>query len=197
MKFSDLLRFVLGVVLGMALLLTGTIAAARYLIDRFTAPPPKPIFAEELPSPSPQPVPSVASDLASSTPTPAPSAPSPSPSPRPSPSPSPNKTTPPGPKAIVNWPQGLAVRSDPSVSAASVGGVDYNTEVVVLETSADGNWQRIWANGTEGWIKAGNVTLTGTTSPGGGATDNAPTNPDNPTPGEDSPSDIIIPGTPD
>jgi len=47
------------------------------------------------------------------------------------------------------------------LSAASVGGVDYNKELVILETSPDGDWQRVWSNGVEGWIKAGNVSPTG------------------------------------
>ncbi|MGA1475367.1 MAG: SH3 domain-containing protein [Prochlorothrix sp.] len=145
MNLSNLLRFLLGVSLGLALLLTGSIAAARYLLEQFTTPPAKPIFAEELPSPSPSPVPVVVAS------------PTPSPGPNPSPSPTASPTPPPGDTGTVSWPDGLVIRESPSVGAGTVGGVDYNQRVVILETSADGDWQRIWFNGTEGWIKAGNL----------------------------------------
>ncbi|MGA1625853.1 MAG: hypothetical protein ACO4AJ_09565 [Prochlorothrix sp.] len=79
MNLSNLLRFLLGVSLGLALLLTGSIAAARYLLEQFTTPPAKPIFAEELPSPSPSPVPVV---VASPTPSPRPHPPPPPPAPK-------------------------------------------------------------------------------------------------------------------
>ncbi|MEB3272345.1 MAG: SH3 domain-containing protein [Prochlorothrix sp.] len=169
MNLSNLLRFLLGVSLGLALLLTGSIAAARYLLEQFTTPPAKPIFAEELPSPSPSPVPVVvASPTPSPGPNPSPSptasptpnptaSPSASPSPSPSPSPTASPTPPPGDTGTVSWPDGLVIRESPSVGAGTVGGVDYNQRVVILETSADGDWQRIWFNGTEGWIKAGNL----------------------------------------
>jgi hypothetical protein len=40
-----------------------------------------------------------------------------------------------------------------------LGGIDYNTPVVVLEESQDGVWQkvRVVATEQEGWVKAGNV----------------------------------------
>ncbi|WP_353258767.1 SH3 domain-containing protein [Prochlorothrix hollandica] len=159
MNLSNLLRFVLGLSLGMVLLLTGTISVARYLIEQFTVPPPKPLFAEELPSPPPDPTPDPTPvPTAALVPSPLPNpSPSPSPSPKPSPSPSPSPSRPPGQAAKVSWPEGLRIRDTPNVSAASVGGVEYNQDVVILETSADGNWQRIWSNGTEGWVKTGNL----------------------------------------
>jgi hypothetical protein len=62
-------------------------------------------------------------------------------------------------KAKVTWSSGLSLRSEPNVSSDRVGGVDYNSELIILSTSSDGQWQKVRvANGTqEGWIKAGNV----------------------------------------
>jgi hypothetical protein len=62
-------------------------------------------------------------------------------------------------KGKVTWSSGLSLRADPNSSASRVGGVDYNTELIILGTSQDGQWQKVRvANGTqEGWIKAGNI----------------------------------------
>jgi hypothetical protein len=76
------------------------------------------------------------------------------------PTPSPEQAVPKGAyKGKVTWSSGLSLRSEPNSSAGRVGGVDYNSELIILETSKDGLWQKVRvANGTqEGWIKAGNV----------------------------------------
>jgi uncharacterized protein YgiM (DUF1202 family) len=59
----------------------------------------------------------------------------------------------------VTEPIGLVIRSDPSQDADRVGGVEYEQELTVLETSSDGEWLRVRLSGsdTEGWVKAGNV----------------------------------------
>lgn len=56
-------------------------------------------------------------------------------------------------------PIGLAIRADPSVEAAYLGGLAFNETVTILDSSGDGSWQRIRRdfNGLEGWIKAGNI----------------------------------------
>lgn len=62
-------------------------------------------------------------------------------------------------KAKVTWPQGLSLRSEPSVNAARVGGIAYNSEIIILEQSADNDWQRVrlpWSE-QEGWVKNGNT----------------------------------------
>jgi hypothetical protein len=45
------------------------------------------------------------------------------------------------------------------LESTSVGGVEYNETVVVLEESADKEWQRVRLEdgSQEGWIKAGNT----------------------------------------
>lgn len=64
--------------------------------------------------------------------------------------------------ARVTWQQGLSLRAEPNSQAERVGGVGYNQEVVVLDTSDDKIWQKIrLVNGEqEGWVKARNVQRT-------------------------------------
>ena len=59
--------------------------------------------------------------------------------------------------ARVTWPQGLSLRSDPSIEASRIGGVGYNARIIILRTS--GQWQRIRipSSQQEGWVKSGNV----------------------------------------
>ena len=61
--------------------------------------------------------------------------------------------------ARVTWSSGLSLRSEPSKDAQRVGGVGYNSEIIVLKTSSDGDWQKIRLprSGQEAWVKAGNV----------------------------------------
>jgi hypothetical protein len=140
----NLIQFILGVCLGFVLLAVGGVATARYLIEQFTSPPPRPIFAEEKPKPS------SASTPISSNPT--------TPTPTPSSSPTPTPGEPKGYAARVVWPEGLILRDAPSADANVTGGVEYNVRVIVTEESPDGNWQKVWvAAGSEGWVKAGNL----------------------------------------
>lgn len=69
-------------------------------------------------------------------------------------------TEPTGDRGRVIEPIGLAIRAEPSVEAAYIGGVAYNETVTILELSGDGRWQRVRRdlNGQEGWVKAGNLT---------------------------------------
>jgi len=143
--FSNLAKVLTGIVFALALLTIGGLTIARYLVEEFTAPPPKPVFAEEQnppASPTPQPKPTNGAAIVASPPTP-------------TPKPSPTPSRPSGKEARVTWSEGLVVRSAPDGDPS--GGVDYNAKVVILETSADGNWQKIWFDGQEGWVKAGNV----------------------------------------
>lgn len=138
-------KFLIGFVLAIALLAAGGFAASRYLITKMTAPPPKPIFANDKPV-----------GIAKKPTTPAKAA---TPSPKPTASPKP--TLPPGAyEARVSWPDGLILRDGPGADAISIGGVDNNTKVIVLEESPDKAWQkvRVGESTQEGWIKAGNIT---------------------------------------
>ena len=61
----------------------------------------------------------------------------------------------------VTWPQGLAVRSAPSLDSTPVGGIPFNGTAIILERSEDGQWQRVRqaSTGLEGWVKAGNIAV--------------------------------------
>ena len=65
-------------------------------------------------------------------------------------------------RAIVTWPQGLSLRAEPNINAGRVGGIEAKANIIILEDSADGKWQRVrlpWS-GQEGWVKAGNIKRT-------------------------------------
>ncbi|MGK7913588.1 MAG: SH3 domain-containing protein [Synechococcus sp.] len=68
-------------------------------------------------------------------------------------------TTPSIPQGRVTWPDGLRLLSAPAGS--NVGGIRFNEIVEILDTSGDGQWQRVRreSNGQEGWVKAGNLAL--------------------------------------
>ena len=155
-RLSGFFQFIIGFFLGVILLGGGAAAIGFVFFSRFNAPPPKPIFAEEKekeePSAENQPASSQPEKSATSTektetePTP--------------PQDTEQEKLPAGSyKARVTWSTGLSLRSGPSREADRIGGVDYNTELIVLEKSRDGEWEKVrLANGTqEGWVKAGNV----------------------------------------
>jgi hypothetical protein len=84
---------------------------------------------------------------------------SPKPSPTPKASESP-KSLPPGAyQARVTWKQGLILRAAAKQDAERVGGVGYNSTVIVVQQSEDNVWQKIRLEDgeQEGWVKAGNT----------------------------------------
>lgn len=65
-------------------------------------------------------------------------------------------------RAVVTWPEGLSLRSEPSIDADRIGGIGADATIIILEDSADSQWQRVrlpW-NGQEGWVKGGNTERT-------------------------------------
>lgn len=148
MSVPGVFKFILGFALAIALLFLAGAGLTRYLLSRLTTPPPRPTFTND---PSPSPVVTAASPAAS----PAAPVPSVAASPAASPSPSPS---PQGYRARVTQPIGLILRQEPSVEAARVGGIEFNAEVIVLEDSPDGSWQKVRAaSGAEGWVKGSNT----------------------------------------
>lgn len=146
---SKISQFVLGFVLAIALLFLAGAGLTRYMLTRLATPPPRPSFTND---PSPSPAAQAASPDALASPSPVTSSPSLA-------SPSPSPSPPAGYQARVTQPIGLRVRQEPSADAATVGGVEYNQEVTVLEDSSDGGWQKIrLTSGTQGWVKSGNTT---------------------------------------
>ena len=65
-------------------------------------------------------------------------------------------------RAVVTWPEGLSLRSEPSANSGRIGGIGADASIIILGTSDDGNWQKVklpWSN-QEGWVKAGNTERT-------------------------------------
>lgn len=149
---SKISQFVLGFILAIALLFLAGAGLTRYMLTRLATPPPRPSFTND---PSPSPAAQAANPDASPAASLDPSLASPEPTVAASPSPSPSPV---GYAARVTQPIGLRLRQEPNVDAATIGGIEYNQIVTVLEDSPDGNWQKVQvANGTQGWVKSGNT----------------------------------------
>jgi hypothetical protein len=132
-------KFLLGFTLAVAILLGAGVIVYNFVSGRLASQPARPTFPNDL-----QPKAAVAKDPAK--PAPAEVAKEPEPAPAE------------GYAAKVTQPVGLLVRAEPSADSNQVDGVAFEEEVTVLETSADGGWQRIkLANGSEGWVKGGNT----------------------------------------
>jgi hypothetical protein len=167
-RLSNVFQFILGFILGVLLLVGGTAAVGFVFFSRLAAPPEKPVFSEEKESfnQAAQPKESPQTESVNPEEQQAKEQPSPTPSPE-------EKKTetnqekeklPAGAyKAKVNWSSGLSLRAEPSKDSERIGGVDYNTELIILEKSSDGNWEKVRVVGSdkEGWIKSGNVEKTG------------------------------------
>lgn len=146
MNGSGLLKVFSGCLVAIALIAGGGFLAGQYLITQFTTPPPKPMFPNDKPSPKPP--------QAAIAPKPKPTQPQPTPSATPSPKPSAA-----GYSAKITLSEGLNIRSNPSVDAERVGGIDFDEEVIVLEETPDQAWQRVRVktSNVEGWIKSGHT----------------------------------------
>ncbi len=167
----ELLKYILGFFLAIAILIGGGIATALYFMNRISAPPAKPIFANDKPpvvkSQTPKPQTQTPKDTVKASPAAfIEESPSPTPSSTEKPQEEPKKVEeksptplPPGAyQARVTWQQGLILRKEPSLDAERVGGINFNQKVVVLEESSDKAWQKIsLEDGTQGWVKAGNL----------------------------------------
>jgi len=150
MSISSLFQFLIGFFLGIILFTAGIAGGAYFFLTQVSGNPPKPTFSEENASVKEK---------------------------TPSESPTPTETTATKPeeketvteekedlpegayRAKVTWSTGLSLRSQPSPDSERIGGVGYNSEIIILKTSEDGQWQqiRIPSSGEEGWVKAGNI----------------------------------------
>ncbi len=142
---SGLVKLVLGFVIAITLLVSGSVALALIFINRASSPPPKPIFANDSSAVKKaanitKPKTSIATKNA----------------PKSKPSPSLASGSYP---ARVTWNQGLSLRAEPSLDAKRIGSLDYNQKIVVLQQSKDEKWQQIRLDDSElqGWVKAGNT----------------------------------------
>ena len=158
------LQFVLGFIFGISLI-AGVAASAGYLyFKKMSTVPEKPVFSEEMAKSIPTEIEEQPATTPAETTTIEPEAPEPeAPEPETPEPEAPEPETPELPSnaymAQVTWPQGLSLRSEPSLNAARVGGISYNAKIIILEDSADGKWQKVrlpWSE-QEGWVKGGNT----------------------------------------
>ena len=143
-------KIILGVLTAFILLSLAGVATARYFMGRLSMLPPRPTFENDFLTPDVQTVPPPSSISVNSAPNPGFA----------NIEATPNTTLELGAyRAIVIQPIGLVIREEPNTAARQVGGVDYDTEVIVLEDSDDKRWIhiRVADTGQAGWVKAGNT----------------------------------------
>jgi hypothetical protein len=161
--FVNILKYTLGILLAIAILAGGGFATALYVINRTSIPPAKPVFANDSPSVRGE-DPKVTAAKAAKTTSAIQAKAKVSPKPTAKATPS-AKSLPPGAyHARITWKQGLILRGEPNLDAERIGGVGFNSKVIVLEESQDQVWQKIRLEADEqeggkqeGWVKAGNT----------------------------------------
>jgi Bacterial SH3 domain len=189
--FTNLLKYILGVVLALGILVGGGVASTIYVLNRNSINPAKPVFDndsvavkesaplinadktkpnsnseenKEIDNKQEDKKEAEAKDTKEVKETPkAKETPQVKETP---------KELPPGAyEGRVSWPQGLSLRKDPTSDAEKIGGVGFNNKVTVVEESSDKVWIKIRLEGSdqEGWVKAGNVKQVD-----GGTQDNKP-----------------------
>ncbi|MDY6782872.1 MAG: SH3 domain-containing protein [Cyanobacteriota bacterium] len=147
-------QVILGMIVGLIVLASAGAAAGYYFFSRLSTTPPKPLFSEETPEPQTEPP---ASSVKAEASTPAVKAETPE---EETPEPQKSEELKPGEyKARVTWPDGLSLRDGPNLEAERIGGIGYDEELIVIEDSDDGRWQKVRTPGSDrqGWVKAGNV----------------------------------------
>ena len=169
---SSIVQFILGFILGVALIAAVGAGIAYYYFTKMSSHvPKKPVYEEETKSFSSNQKDTVPKENSSITPestTEPKLIPKATPEPEPIPEPEPEPETIPEPEpelppnayfARVTWPQGLSLRAEPSLDAERIGGIGFNAKIIILEYSSDKKWQRIRIpeSQREGWVKAGNV----------------------------------------
>jgi Bacterial SH3 domain len=151
MSWSGVLKFFLGLILAFAILAGGGFLAAQYMISRMATLPPRPTFPNDSPAKGKSGTAKPKAKLANADQDLPEAAASPAASPKPLPA---------GAyQGVVTQPIGLVLRDSPGRDARSIGGLANNEKVIVLETSADGAWQRIRTDlsDQEGWVRGGNI----------------------------------------
>ena len=147
---SNILQFILGFLLGVALIAGSAVGAAYYYFKKVSSTvPEKPVYPEtatDTASKEQEIQPELEASSATNS--------------EPEPPATPQEEIPPNAYyANVTWSEGLSVRAEPNINSERIGGVGYNARILILEDSADKRWQKIRIPGTqqEGWVKAGNV----------------------------------------
>ena len=58
----------------------------------------------------------------------------------------------------VSYPQGLVLRTSAAQDSGTIGGLEFNETLTVVETSPDGDWQKVrTSKDKEGWVRGGNI----------------------------------------
>ncbi len=165
MIFVNILKFLFGFALAIAILAGGGVVAALYFINRNAVTPNKPMFDNDRPPAITAGVKpgesafTTTSKVKEKKDTKSQNTPSQKDK-QSTEEEKPAKPLPPGAyNAQVTWPQGLILRSEPNTDAESVGGVGFNKKVIVLQFSRDRAWQKVRIVDTdeEAWVKAGNT----------------------------------------
>jgi hypothetical protein len=171
--FTNLLKYILGIVLALGILVGGGVATAIYVFNRNSINPAKPVFDNDSVAVK-ESAPLINADKTKPNPTPEENkavdnkqedknAPEVQETPKAKETPEAKqapKELPPGAyEGRVSWPQGLSLRKDANSAAEKVGGVGFNQKVTVIEESSDKVWLKIRLEGSyqEGWVKAGNI----------------------------------------
>ncbi|MFB2939506.1 SH3 domain-containing protein [Aerosakkonemataceae cyanobacterium BLCC-F154] len=157
MSFSGIVKFLIGFVIAIGLLAGAGVAGALYFVTKLTAPPEKPIFANERNANQAKPV--VAKTQPPAASTPAATEVSTKVDAKTT-SETQEKALEPGAyRGRVIWSSGLSIRSNPRSDSERIGSVAYNEEVIVLSESDDKRWVKIRSEdgSSEGWVKAGNI----------------------------------------
>ncbi|MDJ0695260.1 MAG: SH3 domain-containing protein [Mastigocoleus sp. MO_188.B34] len=166
--FVNILKFLFGFALAIAILAGGGVVAALYFINRNAVTPNKPMFDNDRPPAITAGVKpgesafTTTSKVKEKKDTKSQNTPSQKDK-QSTEEGKPAKPLPPGAyNARVTWSQGLVLRSEPNTDAESVGGVGFNKKVIVLQVSQDKAWQKVRVVGTdeEAWVKAGNTKRT-------------------------------------
>lgn len=128
--WTSLLKFVIGVLVGLMLLVGIGSAIGYYFINRLATAPPKPIFSEEKNT-----------------------------SAKKAPIKNPDELPAGAYRGRVIPRQGLSLRAEADKSADKLGVAAYNQEVIVLKSNGDKEWARIRvkATGKEGWVRTNNI----------------------------------------
>lgn len=153
---SSLLKLILGFFLAIAILIGSSVTVAFYFINRNLVSPPKPIFANDRPS-LPQAAPEITevTDVSDNNVKPETT----EETVEEATEEATEETLPEGAyRGRVTWPEGLSVRSEPSLDAPRVAGVGANEELIILAESQDKRWQKIRTQSQqEGWVRIGNT----------------------------------------
>jgi hypothetical protein len=167
MAVSRFFQVVFGVILALAIFIGAGSLIGFLLMHRMWGQPPRPTFANDDPNYKSKALAEAKTKKLQAQKEQQAKQAQTKPKPTAKPTPKPTPTLEPGAyEAKVTWPEGLSIRAQPNYDSEAVGGIDFDTPVVVLSSSDDGVWDqiRVKSTGEKGWIKAGNVEKTSSTA---------------------------------